>query len=221
MTGLVALTDELICAAAAGEVRARDGLTAALVLQVRMMVAARLSAQNGQMEDVEDISQAVLVGLVGSLAGLTHRTVGGLKAFLSTIVSRRVADHLRARSSERAGPRASLDSTVAQLSSAGPLWQFLSLSGTSPLSAADRAEQCSRVLAELGNLKVEHREVITYAFFDQLATAEIAERMEISRPAASMLLIRALNNLRRRLGAVAGPSEERSEDEHGSARSGR
>lgn len=219
MTGLVALTDELVCAAAAGEVRAREGLAAALLLQVRLMVAARLSAQPRQMEDVEDISQAVLVGLVGSLAGLTHRTVGGLKAFLSTIVSRRVADHLRARSSERAGLRpASLDSTVAQLSSAGPLWQFLSLSGTSPLSAADRAEQCSRVLAELGNLKVEHREVITYAFFDQLATTEIAELMNISRPAASMLLIRALNTLRRRLGVVAGPSEERSEDEHGSAR---
>jgi DNA-directed RNA polymerase specialized sigma24 family protein len=115
----------------------------------------------------------------------------------------------------------SLDSTLAEYSSAGPLWQFLSLSGPSPASAAARAEQCSLVFTELGRLKPEHREVITYAFFDQLATAEIADRLNISRPAASMLLIRALESLRRRLGVVAGASRETSEGrQHGPPGSG-
>lgn len=54
-------------------------------------------------------------------------------------------------------------------------------------------------MLELGNLKPEHREAITLAFFDQMTTREIAERMGMSRPAASMLLLRAVTALRHRM----------------------
>jgi len=170
------------------------------------MVAARLSSSPQCLHAMEDIAQSVLMGVNDRLPELKNRTVSGLKAFTSTIVSRRVADYLRGRPADGAArrPVASLDSTVAGLSGAGPMWQFLSADGTSPLTAADRAEQLNRVLAELGRLKPEHRDVITYAFFDQLTTAEIAERMGISRPATSMLLIRAVNTLRRRLATAGG-----------------
>ena len=52
-------------------------------------------------------------------------------------------------------------------------------------------------MIELGGLKSEYREAITLAFFDQMTTHDIGERMELSRPAASMLLLRAVNALRR------------------------
>ena len=52
-------------------------------------------------------------------------------------------------------------------------------------------------MIELGGLKSAYREAITLAFFDQMTTRDIAERMELSRPAASMLLLRAGNALRR------------------------
>jgi RNA polymerase sigma factor (sigma-70 family) len=93
----------------------------------------------------------------------------------------------------------SLDSTVGVFSNAGPLWQFLSVSGTSPHSAVERAELAAQLIAELGRLKPQHREVITLAFFDQLPVSEIAAQMGVSRPAASMLLIRAVQTLRRHM----------------------
>lgn len=138
--------------------------------------------------------------MISSLQRLERRTVGGLKAYFSGIVAHKVADFLRQQPAAKAGGKpVSLDSTVAGFSEPGPLWQFLSASGTSPSSAADRADQVLRLMTELGKLKPEHREVITLAFFDQLPTGEIASQLSLTRPAASMLLVRAVKSLRRNM----------------------
>lgn len=89
---------------------------------------------------------------------------------------------------------------------------MLSASGTSPLSAADRFDCLQNVLGELGQLNERHREIITLAFFDQLATGEIADRLGISRPAASMLLIRAIKALRRRVTGSSQLGDGRGDD---------
>lgn len=201
MVGPNELSDETVSSAVGGEPAAVEELMGAIAPQVRLMVAARLGARSAEYSVVDDISQTVCVGLNQSLPSLKNRTVGGFRSFLSTIVARRVADYLRCTTPGGARGRrvASLDSTVGGLTDGGPLWQFLSAGGTSPLSAADRTEQFARVLHGMEQLKREHRAAITYAFFDQLSTAEIAEELNISRPAASMLLIRAVQALRRQL----------------------
>lgn len=204
MFGAHQASDELVAAAVTGEPQALDRLLRAAAPQVRLMVAARLSADARQYAAVEDISQVACMSIIKSLPTLKSCTASGFKAFASTIVSRRVADHLRNKQRVGGGGVASLDSTVAGLPDAGPLWQFLSASGTSPLSAADRADAFARVMKELGRLKPEHRDVITLALCDQLSTTEIAEQMDISRPAVSMLLIRALNAIRKKLGQSNG-----------------
>ena len=90
------------------------------------------------------------------------------------------------------------------MSGAGPLWQFISASGTSPPSAVERAELTRRLMLELGKLKPTYREVIALAIFDELPMRVVAERMHTTRPAASMLLIRAVQTLRR---SMDRPSE--------------
>ena len=202
MLGAHEINDELVAAAASGETEALDDLMTAMSPQVRLMVAARLSADAGRYAAVDDISQAACLDIVESLPTLRLRTAAGFRSFASTIVSRRVADHLRTKKRIGADRVVSLDSTVAGISDAGPLWRFLSASGTTPTGAADRADVFARVMRELGSLKQEHRDAITFALCDQLTTAEIAERLGVSRPAASMLLIRALNALRRKLGQL-------------------
>ncbi|MFU8829833.1 MAG: sigma-70 family RNA polymerase sigma factor, partial [Phycisphaerales bacterium] len=72
---------------------------------------------------------------------------------------------------------------------------------------ADQAEQIESMLRHLGKLKEEYRRVLTYAFFDQLKTAEIAESMGISRPAASMMLLRAVRALRSSMTETAAPAQ--------------
>ncbi len=175
-------------------------LTEAILPHIRGTIVARLAPTPGQMHAVDEIAQQVLMGLTTGIQRLENPTHAGLKAFVSGIVRNQVSLFLSGRGGDSPGPkRASLDSTFAGCSQMGPLWQFLSSDGTSPLSAAVRTDQCGRIVEELGRLKPEHREVITLAFFDQLPTGEIAGILGISRPAASMLLIRAIKSLRRNL----------------------
>ena len=213
MFGAAELNDDLVVAAVNGQ--DDGGRVLELVSpQVRLMVTARLSPTPAQFHSVEEVSQIAMVALADGLGRLRNPTVNGLRAFMSGIVSRKVADHLKGRGEgDLTGPRPrSLDSTVAGMGgahgdgrNAGPLWQFLSASGHSPGSDAARGELFERVMTELGRLKDEHREVITLAFFDQMPTRDIAQRMGLSRPAASMLLLRALKTLRR---TITGSNRE-------------
>jgi RNA polymerase sigma factor (sigma-70 family) len=207
MYGAEQLADDVVRRATEGVREDIERVAEALLPQVRMMAGARLSAHPGHFDVIEEIAQVVMAAVIDGLPRLEKRTVAGLKSLVSVIVTRRVADFLRSRERAKLGghPVASLDSTVAGWSEVGPLWKFLSISGPSPLSAAGNADQISVVLGELGRLKEEYREVITLALFDQLSTADIAQRLGISRRAASMLLLRAIKALRRRVTGSSQP----------------
>jgi len=201
MFGAADITDELVASSVDGSEQDTDYILRAIEPKIRLMVTARLSATPAQYHAVQEITHLAMVGLGDGIGRLRKRTVAGLKAFASGIVSRKVSDYLKRRGGgDLVGPAPrSLDSTATAISGASPLWQILSADGTSPASAADRADCLAGLLEELGRLRPEYREIITLAFFDQLPTREIAERMGISRPAASMQLIRAVKTLRRNL----------------------
>lgn len=201
MSTLAELNDETVAAAVEGSRTAIDRVVTAMNDQVRLMVYARLNPTAAQRGHVEELTQQTIEALLQGLSGLKVRSVSALRAFASTIVARRVADHIRNPAGIGRGKKApaSLDSTMAYASAAGPLWQFLSAGGTSPPSAAAREDQFQRTMSELAHLREEYRGAITMAFFDQLSTAQIAERMGTTRQAASMLLLRAVKALRKRL----------------------
>ena len=206
MYGAEGLSDETVRGAVTGVMADRERVADVLLPQVRLMVGARLSPNPGHFDVLDDIAQIVMVAVAESLPRLENCTVGGLRALVSVIVRRRVADFLRGRNhgSPNQRPMVSLETTVADASQAGPLWQFLSASGLSPSSAAGQADQISVVLTALGQLKSEYREVVTLALIDQLTTGEIARQLGVTRRAASMLLLRAIRTLR---GQVLGTSE--------------
>jgi RNA polymerase sigma-70 factor (ECF subfamily) len=211
MFGAAKLSDEHVRAAAAGNREALDQVVGALEPQVRLMVAVRLSPAPNQVDAVDDLTQDALLDLSAGIHRLEYRTVGALRSYVSTITSRKVFMFLRrARSDQEGHPIRSLDSTVHSLSEAGPLWQLLSGSLTSPSSAAAKAERVATLMTELSRLKPEHRDVITLAVFDQLRPGEVGERLGISPKAASQLLLRAMRKLRQRLVA-----EPRVESSHG------
>ncbi len=197
MTAVAELSDSVIVAASEGSDWARAQLLEVLAPQVRLMVRARLAPSPTQLGAMEDLAGQVLTALASGLGRLENRTAAGLKAFLSSIVKHKVADFIR-ESNDPDARRVvqSLDSTVADFSQVGPMWQFLSASGVSPRTALDHAERVGRLMDELGRLSAVHREVLILAFFDQLSVAEIAQQMQLSRAATSMLLIRALQALR-------------------------
>lgn len=208
MFGAAQLTDQIVRDAVAGSRDALGRILDQIGPQVRLMVAARLSPRLSQIQDAEDLVQESLGALTRSICKLEAASVDGLRSYLSGIVAHQVAAYLRRRDSGGAAGRVqqSLDSAVSALSEVGPLWQFLSYSGTSPLSAADRADQARRLFVELGKLKAVYREVIALAFFDQLEPREIGARLGLSRRAASMLLLRAVRVLREAISPTPRPS---------------
>ncbi|MDY7109932.1 MAG: sigma-70 family RNA polymerase sigma factor [Planctomycetota bacterium] len=201
MLGAAHVSDEVVARAAGGSREDLHRLLEALEGQVRLMVAARLSPTRAQYEAAEDLVQQALTAVTEGIGRLEIRTGAGLRAFTSKIVAHKVSDYLQGKgASPRGGPPLrSLDRTIGSTSQSGPLWQFLSVSMASPATAAERAEQAARVVEELSSLKQEQREVLILAYFDGLSTAEIGQRLGLSRNAASMLLLRATRALRRRM----------------------
>jgi RNA polymerase sigma factor (sigma-70 family) len=213
MNATVELSDETVLAAIQGSRPALEQVAAIMTERIRLMVFARLNPNPTQLVAVEEITQQSVEALIRGLPTLAVQTAAGMRAFASTIVARRVADYLRDPGGVGRGRAApgSLESTVAGFSTHGPLWRFLSASGTSPLSAAVREDQFRRAMDELGRLRQEYRAVITLAFFDQLSTAQIAEQLGTTRQAASMTLLRAVRALRARMSGVSAVKDESSD----------
>jgi RNA polymerase sigma factor (sigma-70 family) len=200
MSGQVELSDSVIVAAAEGSDWARAQLLEVLTPQVRLMVRARLAPTPNQLFAVDELVDQVLMGVVGGVGRLENRTATGMKSFLSRIVRNKVADFIReARAPGRRLAIQSLDTTVADLSQVGPMWQFLSASGMSPRTALDHAECLSRLMDELGRLEAAEREALVLTFFDRLTVAEMAEQMQLTRAAAAKLVVRGLRTLQQAL----------------------
>ncbi|MCP3906296.1 MAG: hypothetical protein GY715_21955, partial [Planctomycetes bacterium] len=155
MFGTAELTDDVVRSAADGSPPALARVADALSPQVRLMVAARLLPTPAQFHAAEDICQQVMTALARGLDRLEHRTVGGLKAYVSGMVRHQVAEALRRWQREGGKGRRvrSLESNVGTALHSSPLWQHLSGSVISPRSEVDRAEQTERLLLELGRLK--------------------------------------------------------------------
>jgi len=199
MFGAETITDTQVADAAGGSESDREGIAMAIAPQVRAMVLVRLAPGISQDHAVEDLCQQALMDIIQGLATMRNPMVATLKRFASTVVSRRVADFINSGCVARARTAGSLDSSIAALSSVAFMKDLVEASDLSPRSMAARTEQTRAVLEEMGRLKPEHRTVIALAFFDQLPIGDIAEHFGISRPAASMLLLRAVRTLRRNL----------------------
>ncbi len=199
MYGAESINDETVRAAVQGVALERNKVLEALTSQVRAMITIRLSPTPAQFHAVEDLAQQTLIALSEGLNQLRDARVTTLKSFASVVVGRKVADFLRQNNNAKPRSIDSYDGSLPDSSAFGPLREILPASTISPRSLAVRADAIRQVVAELGRLKRNYREIITFAFFDQLPVNEISERMEMTRPAASMLLVRAVKTLRRNI----------------------
>lgn len=198
--GSVELTDAIVEAAVSGSKAALRELVHALAPQIRLMVAARLHTARDRFNAVDEVAQRVLLALLDGLPRLERRTVGGLKCYVSAIAARKAADYICLRRESKGRPdTVSLDPWRAAGVDDEVIDIVLSASDTTPGRAAEKSEQVQRMLAALDLLRPQYRDAITLAFYDQLSVTDIGAQLGISRPAASMLLMRAVKALRARL----------------------
>lgn len=190
------LTDELVCAAAAGDNRARGQLCAALLTRTRLMIMARLAPTPNQLCNVDDLSQDVMQAVIDGLPRLENKTVPGLMGYISQTVAHRVCDFIRQQPPPGRGTVPLPDSTVTGCSP-NPLHTLLCASGRSPSSNLAASEEIARLLQALGQLKAAHQDVIHLIVFAGLSSSQAAEQLGKSPEATRELLKRALQALRR------------------------
>lgn len=203
-------TDSLVGEAAGGSQAAKAQLSERLLPRVRAMVIARLVPSPAQQHDIDDLTQDCLVAILDGVTGLREPKAAVLRAYASTIVSRKTADYIRkaaADANRRNGPGSdgAADSRV---------WATILADSLSPRSSAARRDEIRQLVLALSDLKESYRRIVTLAFIDQISMKEIAEQLEISRPAASMLLMRAIRTLRRQM---TGEVDDRNDDSASSA----
>lgn len=199
------MTDEQVQAAVGGCTLARDGVLRALARRIPAMVSVRLNPSAAHHHVVEDLSQEVLLSVSEGLPRMREPTAIALKSLTSVITARRVADYLRSHKGGGQPATHSLDSTFHGATTSLFMRDLIPATSLTPRSAAVRAEGVRQTLAELSRLKDEYRDVITLAFFDQLPMAQVADRLSLSRSAATMLLMRAIKTLRESVGRTASP----------------
>jgi RNA polymerase sigma-70 factor (ECF subfamily) len=83
--------------------------------------------------------------------------------------------------------------------SATAAFDRLADTGTSPSQDAVRDEECERVRAVLARLKGPDRTILELRYFERLALAEIAGRLEIGLSAVKLRHLRALKRFRAQL----------------------
>ena len=194
------LTDEQVLAAINGSREARDVVLRVLARRIPAMVCVRLNPTAAQHHVVEDLSQEVLLSISEGIPRMREPTAIALKSMTSVVTARRVADYLRTEKGGQKSPTRSLDSSLQGATTTLFMRDLIPATSLTPRTAAVRAEGVRQTMGELSRLKDEYRHVITLAFFDQLSMAQVADRLSLSRGAASMLLMRAIKALRKSVG---------------------
>src|SRR5262249_17337166 len=126
MFGAESLDDGVVYAASRGSAADVNRIAATLAQQVRSMTIIRLTPSPGQWHAVDGLVQQALAAVLQGLPTLRQASVAGLRSFVSSIVSHKVADFLRASSG---APQRSLDSVQADASASVDLKDLLLASG--------------------------------------------------------------------------------------------
>lgn len=148
---------------------------------VRRWARGRLPAMARADANTEDVVQDALLRTLTRLARFQHDTVGGLQAYLRTIVMNRVRDLIRR--SKRHGTAIALD--------AEPLVD----DEASPLELAIRRQNIDRFLEGLQRLAPADRQLIIWRIELGWSVDDIALQLGKSTPAARMAIRRALERL--------------------------
>jgi RNA polymerase sigma-70 factor (ECF subfamily) len=168
--------------------RARKGDRAAAVVlleralpPVRRWSRGRLPAMARAEADTEDVVQDAVLRALPRIARFQHDTVGGLQAYLRTIVMNRIRDLIR-KSRRHGHPVALEDAPLAD-------------DEPSPLELAMRNQDVARFLAGLQQLSPVDRQLIVWRIELGWSIDQIAERLGRTKAASRMAVRRAIQRL--------------------------
>ena len=184
-------TLELLEAAAAGRQDARDALCVRYLDDLRAYVRTHMPQSLRAKESQSDVSQMVLLEVLGEIEQFEYRGEGSLRAWLFDIASKRIKDRLRYWTAQRRDLNAEV---VYDERLRDSYTSFLS-----PESVAERNELIGVVEQAIHALPEERREILTLRIFARLSHKEIAERLGKSHDSIRQVFARTMADLTRQL----------------------
>jgi RNA polymerase sigma-70 factor (ECF subfamily) len=188
-------------------VRARDGDQEALNRlfevcrnYVRFMAQAQVESWLRVKVDASDLVQQTLLEGYRDFAHFQGGTHAEWLAWLRRILARNLADFVR----QFRGAKRQVQREALRCDGSRDVGYDPADSAESPSQYLLRRERELLVADALAQLDPDYREVILLRNLQQLDFAEVARRMNRSRPAVQMLWMRALRKLQERLSQVDG-----------------
>jgi RNA polymerase sigma-70 factor (ECF subfamily) len=178
----------------AGDPAALDGLLGKLRPYLRLLIQLRLGRGPGREHDASDLVQETLLRISQGLGRFAGQEVPELLRWVGQIAAHVVVSWERRRGAEKRDRRRE----VAGL-------QFLAGAvsrDATPEQRVLRDEEAVRLAEALERLPQSYREVIQGRVFDLLSFASLSERTGKSAGALRVLCLRAVERLRKEMGAV-------------------
>jgi RNA polymerase sigma-70 factor (ECF subfamily) len=191
---------DLLALARAGDAEALDRLFALCRNYLAVVAQAQLESWLRAKVDASDLVQQTLLEAYRDFTHFQGGTQGEWLAWLRRILSRNAIDCARRFHDAAALARPHEVPLMVPGSSANGVPDPAD-SGESPSQHLLRKEREILVADALARLSPDHREVIQLRNLQRLDFAEVARRMNRSRPAVQMLWVRALANLQELLAA--------------------
>ena len=191
--------DSLLRRARCREAEALDELFRRVRPRLKVLIRTRMGEGLRRCVDVEDVVQETLLTAFDSIETFAGRWEKAFYLWLAGIaerVLRRLSRYHRAQKRCVAREISLSDVLVVGRHKSAPHRHPLEDSGHSPHHIAAQKEHLQRLLEAVERLDRDRREVVVLARLKERPLAEIAEIMNRGRSACSMLLCRALRDLR-------------------------
>jgi RNA polymerase sigma-70 factor (ECF subfamily) len=195
----IAMAD-LLAAARTGDGAARSCLLAECRRWLAPQAGQALDRRLQPKVDASDLLQQTMLDVHRNLRDFRGQTEAEWQAWLRQVLDHNAANYAR---HYRGTAKRQQQREVALVGGASATGDFPrrpaaidpSDHAPRPSQAAQQHERHAQLVAALGELSEDHRQVIVLRQFERLAFDEIAERMERTRPAVQMLWMRALAKL--------------------------
>jgi RNA polymerase sigma-70 factor (ECF subfamily) len=196
--------DVLLRNAVAGDGDALESLLLSQLDRLTADIARRLPDDVRGSLSAEDVVQEALIVAYQRISGFEPRSPGGFYAWLVQIAENRLMDAAKAlRAAKRGGGWTPIRETQSADAELTPLIELLSGHSQTPSRAFAQDEAQASVRSALESLDPDYRDVLRMRYIEMLPIAACALRLQRSEGAVHMLLSRALQALRGRMGDTA------------------
>ena len=195
------ISSELIRQARKGDALAINALLDHYRNYLKLLARSQIDRRLRARVAPSDLVQETLLDAFQQFANFRGTEAGELLAFLRTILARRLADKFRFHHAKKRDLRRERALEEALIQSSIAVERALASPDPSVTSKAIHAERAVQLADALERLPQDYRDVVVLREVQKQSFEEVAMQMERTSGAVRMLWVRALERLRKEMGA--------------------